>query len=245
LPDDDGGSSITGLIIFRSEDGEDFQVLEEIEFVLDAGVDAGENDFYNDTSVINGIRYFYYIIVQNVAGKSPPSTIVDSMAKGVPQHPSNISVVADENDIFINWTHPGNNGGSAVLKYMIYRSMNGDEFELVNILSGDQNSWIDDDLEDGEYVYRISAVNEYGESDPIESSSVEIDNSGQGNNLLKIMLIIFVLITILVISIIAFFIFMKKMRSSGDDEKNHTIEEGDINNRYPNHGEDSILSVNE
>lgn len=84
---------------------------------------------------------------------------------GPPSDPVNVDIDAEHDRITITWDPPVYGGGSPVTEYRIYRDsfLRADPYDVVD---GDTREYVDRDVESREwYRYRISAVNNYGESD--------------------------------------------------------------------------------
>jgi len=83
---------------------------------------------------------------------------------GLPSEPQFVKLSANEDEVLITWAPPADNGGGTILEYRIYRnSYNNREPEA--IVNGDTLQYTDTEVISGrEYVYKITAVNEAGES---------------------------------------------------------------------------------
>ena len=80
----------------------------------------------------------------------------------IPQKPSSVYAFGDINCIVLNWSVAHE---ISTKKYHVYRSTDGEDFELVKVFnSRDTLSWTDTDTEPGQiYYYYVCGVNRYGE----------------------------------------------------------------------------------
>ena len=125
------------------------------------------NLYYNDTEVVNGVTYSYYITAVNPVGESEKSNTVEATPVTVPSPPQNLKAVAGDGFVKLSWNPPANNGGSEVTEYRIYR--NG---SLIASVSSSILNYNDTNVANGiTYSYYITAVNSVGESE--KSNTVE------------------------------------------------------------------------
>ncbi|MEE9151444.1 MAG: fibronectin type III domain-containing protein, partial [Thermoplasmata archaeon] len=172
VPASDGGSSITNYIIYRgtTSDGETF--LTEINNVL----------YFNDTTITNGVVYFYKVRAKNAVGEGPLSDEATATPLGSPSAPQNLQASVGDSILNISWDTPISNGGSSIIKYRIYRgTTSGEETFLAEV--GDISYYKDSGLTNGiSYYYKVSAVNAIGEgslSNEINATP-DIDSDGDG-----------------------------------------------------------------
>ncbi|MCK5252210.1 MAG: hypothetical protein KAQ96_04645, partial [Thermoplasmata archaeon] len=91
-----------------------FSTAEEI-----ARVDWTEND-YMDEAVENGEEYYYWIVIENSAGRSGPSEMEVGMPHGTPSEPYGLYAETGDRTVSLNWTVPNETGGR-ISKYLIFR----------------------------------------------------------------------------------------------------------------------------
>ena len=164
-PSDDGNRPITEYLIFRGTltgSGSYY------------GSVTGTQRYFNDTSVTNGQTYYYHLTAMNEAGKeSGDSNEIKATPRGISNPPRNVG--AEDGDLYIDltWDEPSDDGGSAVIEYIIYRASDVSEpKEKIATLPGDERTYRDTDVDYGvTYYYNISAVNGVGESDYSEEVS--------------------------------------------------------------------------
>jgi parallel beta-helix repeat protein len=153
-PSSDGGSSIIEYVIYRSTtSGSGFTFIET------------SNDLnYNDTTVSNGIKYYYIVAAKNAIGEGPSSIEANDTPLGVPSTPENTAAISGESYVYISWDAPSSDGGSSITKYLIYRGTTSGDLTYLDEVSG-VIYFNDTTGSDGtEYFYKITAVNVIGES---------------------------------------------------------------------------------
>ncbi|MFX0204848.1 MAG: kelch repeat-containing protein, partial [Candidatus Hodarchaeota archaeon] len=93
----------------------------------------------------------------------------------IPNAPQDLSAIADENFIELNWTAPSDDGGSVVTRYNVYRGTESGEYIFLGLTP--KTNFTDSAVEGGTmYYYVITAVNIIGES-PF-SQEVSVLSSG-------------------------------------------------------------------
>ncbi len=167
-PLDDGGSAITEYRIYR--DG-----------VLIATVGANRL-YYNDTNVVNGVRYTYYVTAVNGVGESKPSNEASATPMTVPSAPTNLNATSGDGYVNLTWNAPLDNGGRNIIEYKVYR--NG---TLIATVSANQLWFNDTNVKNGvNYTYYVTAVNAAGESKPSNEVQAEPEISGSGSGMPEI-----------------------------------------------------------
>jgi fibronectin type 3 domain-containing protein len=157
-PSDNGGSPITGYIVYRSVISGHETVLLPITVTT-----------YQDLNLVNGVTYFYQVSAVNAVGEGQMSTEVASTPAAVLGPPTSITATPSDSIISLSWTAPANTGGSAVSSYKIYRGTS--LTTLLFLVSVTQTSYQDAGLTNGQgYFYKISSVNIVGEG--VQSGAV-------------------------------------------------------------------------
>jgi fibronectin type 3 domain-containing protein len=170
-PSFDGGLPITKYNIYKGTDsgGETFETS--------VGESIRE---YNDTSVVNGQKYYYYLTAENTFGESSPSIEVfatPKSSKTVPNSPKLLQAIPGKDNIQLNWEAPTYDGGSSVIEYKIYKGTNSGSESYQKSVNFDKLSYKDTSVTSGTtYYYFITAVNTIGESDPSSEMSATPDN---------------------------------------------------------------------
>jgi titin len=171
----DGGSPITGYQIWRGEASGS-----EISWTTVTG------HWYNDTGLVNGQDYYYLVKAVNAAGAGEGSNEVTAEPSPdlvAPSEPLDLRISAGNEHLTLTWDPPGNNGGSPVTGYKVYRgAVSGGETYLLTL--GVQLSYVNTGLENGlTYYYRISALNVIGEgplSDEASATPVSVPGAPAG-----------------------------------------------------------------
>lgn len=152
-PDWDGGSPITNYSVYRGamSGGETLLVI------------LGDVLFYEDSDVVNGQTYWYYVTARNVMDESVASNEVSATPMTVPSAPINLTASSGNENVLIEWEAPLEDGGSPVQSYIIYRGLvSGGESPLLTV-HGTTSFW-DGGLTNGvTYWYHVTAVNAVGE----------------------------------------------------------------------------------
>ncbi len=174
-PDDDGGTNITGYSIYRSNvtnstgNRSSNTTMEHIS-VLDS-VNATTFS-YNDTSVINGNSYTYFLTSRNRIGESVFSEAFRAFPMGPPDPPGVVNVSAGDGVVNISWSVPAYTGGTDITGYKIFRG-NESEMTLLVQVDSDIHIYLDTAVANGRsYNYYIISVNSEGESQPAYGISV-------------------------------------------------------------------------
>jgi fibronectin type 3 domain-containing protein len=153
-PDSQGSSSVTNYLIFRgTESGTEVYLA-----------DNGALLSYNDTSVTNGVTYFYYVIAKNTEGEGPQGVEVSATPQTIPGMSTNLKAQVGDSFVHLTWDEPSSDGGSAITNYRIYRGTTSGDLTLLTEL-GNLLTYNDTTVTNGvTYYYLITSVNSIGES---------------------------------------------------------------------------------
>ncbi|MHA2098166.1 MAG: fibronectin type III domain-containing protein [Candidatus Kariarchaeaceae archaeon] len=154
-PTDTGGSSINGYNISRSTSSGSYGSPWWFVSTL----------YFNDTSAVNGVTYYYIVTAVNDEGESLPAIEIMVIPSGPPSVPQNVVGNVVSTNVTLSWDIPSNNGGSSIIRYSIYRATisNGPYNWVANTTDLNYN---DTGLVNGlTYFYVISATNSVGESE--------------------------------------------------------------------------------
>jgi fibronectin type 3 domain-containing protein len=153
-PGSNGGSAVTGYKVYRGTASGSVTLLATVGNVLT----------YTDTSVTNGVTYFYKVSAMNGGGEGPLSNEIWAVPATTPSAPQNPAAAASNAKITLTWGAPAGNGGSAIIGYNVYRgTVSGSETLLISL--GNVYSYTDQGLLEGAtYYYRVTAVSSVGES---------------------------------------------------------------------------------
>ena len=155
-PADDGGSEVTGYWLFRGETSGNGELMATFD---------NDTFFYNDTSVVNGITYYYNITAVNAEGESDPTEEQNARPLTHPTPPRNVYATITGDQVLVEWDSPLYNGGAGVTSYDIYRGITIDDMNFYRSVDSIQNSYVDVDLEVGiTYYYCLTAHNIAGVS---------------------------------------------------------------------------------
>lgn len=77
----------------------------------------------------------------------------------------------DESSVTLTWKPPSTDGGKAVKNYILeYKDVRRPTWLKAGLVPGDNTSFkVDKLIEGNEYLFRVTAVNDEGESQPLES----------------------------------------------------------------------------
>ncbi|MCK4457313.1 MAG: fibronectin type III domain-containing protein [Thermoplasmata archaeon] len=125
-------------------------------------VEVGNVTSFSDASVLVGVTYYYSVAAVTFVGEGPLSNEASATPADVPGAPSDLTAVAGNGQADLIWHEPGDDGGSPITNYTIFRGpAPGQETYLTTI--GNVLSHTDTGLEnDMTYYYRVAAVNGIG-----------------------------------------------------------------------------------
>jgi len=209
-PGDNGGTVITKFNIYRGN--------ESGEKVVIGSVNANTL-YYNDTSVTNGIRYFYNITALNIVGESLPSIDINVTPFGLPEAPRELNAAVGDRYINLTWEAPADTGGAKIIEYKIFRGNSPADETFLNSATGNATIYSDTAIIYNQiYFYYITAVTGIGESDPSaevnatvqEPSKPENNKTNQTDSDNTFLIVGIVGIIIVILIIIIFLIARKK-----------------------------------
>jgi len=199
-PSSDGGSPITGYVVFRGvfEDG-----LVELDRI-------GSVTSYNDTEVENGMTYYYAVGAQNIIGRGEISQVLNATPRGPPMSPIFVRHKVRDGSVQLSWIQPAD-GNTVISRYLlIKRDTSIDESQEIP-LDGHIIEYIDKDVVPGRtYSYSLFAINEFGTSNESEMISIHIDEEDGGWNLFGLA---FLIVIILICSIAILLLYRTSKRS--------------------------------
>jgi len=156
-PYDDGGSPIISYDILR---GLESAAMTEIDSV-------GPSTFtFNDSSVENGITYYYGVTAMNdIGGSGTIHMARPDVRPAPPSPPRNLNVQPGYGHIDLIWQHPLMNGSSPLTEYRIYRGGSSGAATFLTATVSRVTTYRDSSVTDGNlYFYQVTAVNSDGES---------------------------------------------------------------------------------
>lgn len=159
-PDNDGGRSVTGYVLYSSDDGGgSWNVIGNL---------TDERTF-SHRDLKPGRRYQYRVRAVNAVGAGPYSSISEATTKAdVPDAPYDLSArPMSTSRIDIRWRAPENDGGSPVTGYFIEMSINsGATWTVIADAHVDAQYTHVELVSNTLYRYRVSAINAVGTGDP-------------------------------------------------------------------------------
>uniref|UniRef100_A0A8C5FG90 Titin n=1 Tax=Gadus morhua TaxID=8049 RepID=A0A8C5FG90_GADMO len=115
-----------------------------------------------------GCSYYFRVLAENAHGVGLPAATVDPLkVSEVPQAPKNL-IVTDQTktSIALAWEKPEYDGGSRVLQYLLEMQVKGqDKWSGVNTFKT-MEATVSNLNQGEEYLFRITAMNDKGKSDP-------------------------------------------------------------------------------
>lgn len=138
------------------------------------------NNDYSDTDVTNGITYSYYVTAVYFEDESEPSNTVEATPFS-DDPPQNLTAeIVDKNNVLLEWEAPFRGFGSTVPEqnretltgFKVYRNNQ----EIGESIS-DSLKYLDENLDNGLYVYYVTALYGNFESEPSNEIQVKITES--------------------------------------------------------------------
>jgi fibronectin type 3 domain-containing protein len=158
LPTDDGGMMITGFEVWRSLGGNPMTVIATLDIRLS----------FKDTDVVNGKQYTYFITAFSEVGRGYPTTPLDATPYGKPGKVLELAAQAGDGSVTLTWEPPSNDGGSPIIKYVIYWGTDSGNLNY-ELLLGNITTVVHYDLTNGQtYHYQINGRNQAGDG-PVSS----------------------------------------------------------------------------
>ncbi|MGA1793849.1 MAG: fibronectin type III domain-containing protein [Thermoplasmatota archaeon] len=162
-PFSDGGSPIHTYRIFRSQPDVDPYMLFELD---------GSAFSYLDRGIEPNSIYLYYVVAISDLGESDPSETVQVVLEGYPTPPRDLVLKRGNHFVNLEWSPPADTGFSDIRSYRIYRMDEGGPFTRLVQVQASFLSYNDTTVVNGQlYFYRVTAVNDKGESRPSPEDS--------------------------------------------------------------------------
>uniref|UniRef100_A0AAT9JFF7 ORF42 n=1 Tax=Nitrosopumilaceae spindle-shaped virus TaxID=3065433 RepID=A0AAT9JFF7_9VIRU len=149
----------------------------EIQTVYDMGTEptqiatTGTTPSYDDSGVVGGNTYYYYVKSTNAVGDSGFSAQATGLAGTPPDAPTGLSATIQNTataprDVFLQWSAPTNVGSGTLTGFEIWRD--GSLVTTVGLIS----SYVDIVPTAGTYTYTVKAVSTHGTS--VDSNSAQV-----------------------------------------------------------------------
>jgi hypothetical protein len=158
VPDNYEAADVRGVHIYRGTDPGSLT----LQYTLKIYTETARFFTYRDTSISNGITYYYSVAAFNAIGEGDMSEVLNATSLGAPPAPRGLTASVTCSYVHLCWSPPETDGGSPVAYYSVFRGLRGGDMCLVANVTGctfdDPNVAFDDSF----YNYEVCAVNEYG-----------------------------------------------------------------------------------
>jgi fibronectin type 3 domain-containing protein len=170
-PEDDGGLAIEGYSVLMG--------TSEAHMVSIAELTPDVNSFV-ERGLTNGKTYFLSVRAINAMGPGPRTMAVEATPVGPPGPPENLMAGGDLGTVSMAWLQPSDDGGSPVMKYVVYRGSSPEVLEPLADVSATFRTYWDDQVVSGvTYYYAVAAVSVVGEG-PISAVSSAVPKGVPG-----------------------------------------------------------------
>ncbi|MGA1793809.1 MAG: fibronectin type III domain-containing protein [Thermoplasmatota archaeon] len=208
-PASNGGSALTGYIIFRSDP--------ELENLVIAAELGPEVTSYKDEEAQNGGSYIYTVNAVNAIGESLPAWSDVQKPLGTPGTPGSLSVSADGTIVSLTWQAPAEDGGSDIQIYRIYRLTGTISPILIGVVESGTTSFIDDgEKDDGTYTYKVVAVNAIGESKVAAEETVDVSAKDVSGGFISDNIGLVITLPIILLLLVLLVVIMVRKKGSGE-----------------------------
>ncbi|MFV2015977.1 MAG: fibronectin type III domain-containing protein, partial [Candidatus Heimdallarchaeota archaeon] len=121
---------------------------------------------FETTNGIVGVTYYFVIRSVNIFGESVFSSEKSISLSEVPSAPRNLTGIAGNGQVLLNWLVSENTGGTPIIQYQVYRSnVSGSGYEKISSVIGNL-SYVDNSVTNNvTYYYVINSQNIVGDSD--------------------------------------------------------------------------------
>ena len=158
-PAGNGGTAITGYRVYSATSGGTLTLL---------ATTVGTT--YNATGLTNGQAYDFRVHAVNAAGESLGSNLATATPAAVPHPPATLTATGGTTGsagvVNLSWTAPGDNGGSTITAYQVWRGTTSGSLSLLATV-GTNTTYQDLAVAAGTtYHYHVRAVNALGTSSP-------------------------------------------------------------------------------
>jgi len=154
-PGTNGGSMLIGFYIYRGTS------LDNVTRIATMIVTQRSLE---DSDVVNGVRYVYYLTAFTEVGESGPTKTIDVTPFGLPGRVMDLQAIADDGQVILEWSPPASDGGQPITKYKIYAG-EGSAGSMVYLTQiGNITMFDHSGLTNGiTYYYQVTAINKAGE----------------------------------------------------------------------------------
>lgn len=174
-----GGATLNGIITIQWSPTID-QWGHSVAYTLYYSDDSGSTWFslasdldttsyqWDTTTVLGGSEYLLKVVTICSAGLNTEDVTdstftIQNAVVTLPSPPQSLTATAGESFVYLNWTAPSSDGGSAITGYWVYRGTSSGAYTLIFIASDTHHN---DTLISGDttYHYVVTAINAVGES---------------------------------------------------------------------------------
>gem|GEM_PF-4205579 len=207
-PDNDGGATVTGFRIYYGEGPGPLD--------LNVSVTSLEHQFED---LQPGVTYYFRVVAINGLGMGEPTDIVNATFVTTPSAPVGVDAAEVDDGISLTWSAPGEDGGTEISGYNVYRSVGDGELTLLTTVDG--TSYLDTDVQSGTtYNYVIKAVNDNGEGTASSEHSITFDPQMPDEEAEGIPWYLIVIpIVAIVVLLLLFFLLGKRNKEKKDRKK--------------------------
>jgi hypothetical protein len=132
-------------------------------------IELGDVLSYTDTGLPNGVTHYYKVSAKNAVGEGPMSNeasgkpTAGSVDGSLATKPQDLTATSGDKKVDLKWKPPSYLGSPELAKYSVYR-----DGVLVGNIASATMSYTDvgDLANDVTYYYKVSAINDVGESPP-------------------------------------------------------------------------------
>jgi len=209
-PSSSGTGPVTNYKVYRGTSSGSLELLTTVGTVQE----------YNDTTVTNGVTYYYAITAVNSAGEGNMSSVISATPNPPspatePGPPQDLEGNAGESYVNLTWDAPADDGGAAITNYKVYRGTSSGSTTLLETIG--VQLWYNDTTSEGgtTYFYKVTAFNSVGEGGGIE---IQVSTGGGGD----IDPVIWVIVIVVIVIVVALVYFL--MRGGGLQGKEKTKE---------------------
>jgi len=124
---------------------------------------VGNVTTHTDTSLTNGVTYYYKVSALNDAGEGALSAEASATPMTTPGPPTGVVAMSTLTSVIVEWQAPMDMGGSPVTNYSIYRGISPGG-ETLEATVGNLLQYTDTNVINGQtYYYVVTAINAVGE----------------------------------------------------------------------------------
>ncbi len=210
-PSSSGTGPVTNYKIYRGASSGSLELLTTVGPVTE----------YNDTTVTNGVTYYYAITAVNCAGEGNMSSVISATPNlpspaTEPGPPQDLEGSAGESHVNLTWDAPADDGGAAITNYKVYRGTSSGSTTLLETIG--VQLWYNDTTSEGgtTYYYKVTAFNSVGEGDGIE---IQVSTGGGGGDIDPVIWVIVIVVIVIMVALVYFL-----MRGGGLQGKEKTKE---------------------